>query len=70
MDEKNRKFRELAEKRVNRTINEIRLIGNLSNRNNYNYSDDEAYKICLVLEGEVKALKAKFLNQKINKFKL
>ena len=70
MDEKHKKFRELAEKRVNKTINDIRLIGNLSNRNNYSYDDDEASKICSVLEAEVKSLKAKFLNQKKNKFKL
>ena len=42
--DKNKKFRELAEKRVTRLINNLRLIGNLANRNNYSYTEDEAQK--------------------------
>ena len=37
--DKERKFKELAEKRVNRALDSIRLIGNLSNRQNYSYDD-------------------------------
>src|SRR3990172_7532918 len=40
-----KKFVELAEKRVRRALNDIRLIGNLSNRSNYTYTDDDAKKI-------------------------
>lgn len=54
------KFKELATKRVNRTIKDLRLIGNLSNKNAYKYDDAQAKKIIKVLQKEVDALKAKF----------
>lgn len=50
-DKKRVKFKELAEKRTNRALDAIRLVGNLSNRQNYKYDESEARKI-------VKALKA------------
>jgi translation initiation factor 6 (eIF-6) len=61
MNPKSEKFKVLAEKRVNRTIKDIRLIGNLSNRNNYSYTEQEAAKICAILESEIKLLKTKFV---------
>lgn len=60
MRDKQAKFKELAEKRVNNTLNCLRLISNLANRNNYEYSEKEAQKIITVLEDEIKALKTKF----------
>lgn len=54
------KFVELANARVTRAIKDLRLIGNLSNRKNYEYTDEEAKKILKVLEAELDALKAKF----------
>jgi len=60
MSNKREKFVELAEKRVTKTINDLRLIGNLSNKNNYSYTEDDVQKITQALEKEVKLLKAKF----------
>lgn len=60
MSTKREKFVELAENRVNRTIKDIRLIGNLSNKNNYAYAESDIQKIVAVLEQEIKAMKAKF----------
>ncbi len=58
---KNReKFIELAEKRVSRVIKDIRLVGNLSNRSNYTYTQEDARKIVKALRDEVDALKARF----------
>jgi hypothetical protein len=54
------KFVELAEKRVRRALKDIKLIGNLSNRSNYAYTDEDAKKICKVLRGAVDDLKARF----------
>lgn len=54
------KFVELAEKRVSKAIKDIRLIGNLSNRSNYSYTQDDARKIVKALRDEVDALKARF----------
>jgi hypothetical protein len=55
------KFVELANKRVNRTLDSFRLIGNLSNKSNYQYSDQDVHKIFAVLQAELTATKAKFL---------
>jgi hypothetical protein len=57
------KFRRLAEKRVVRTIKDIRLIGNLSNRSNYRYERAEVDKIFRVLERELKQARARFENE-------
>jgi len=54
------KFVELAEKRVTRAIKDIRLIGNLSNKSNYSYTDQDVRKIIRALEAEIKKLKQRF----------
>jgi hypothetical protein len=54
------KFVQLAEKRMIRAIKDLRLIGNLSNRNNYDFEPADADKILTALEREIKALKGKF----------
>lgn len=58
---------ELAEKRVVRTIKDMRLIGNLANRNNYEFTDKDAQKIISALEKELRAMKAKFENSEASK---
>ena len=60
MREKRAKFVELANKRVNRAIKDIRLIGNLSNRSAYDFADDDARKITRALQKEVDVLKQRF----------
>ena len=60
MGDKREKFVELAEKRVTRAIKDLRLIGNLSNKNNYSYNDSDIQKILSALDQEVKALRSKF----------
>ena len=54
------KFVTLAEKRVTRAIKDLRLIGNLSNRSNYSYTDEDARKILRALARELKSLKQRF----------
>lgn len=58
------RFIKLAEKRVTRAINYIRLIGNLSNRSNYSYTDEEAEKIIKALETGVRDIKLLFQKKK------
>ena len=57
---KRNKFVELANSRVNKTVDNIRLIGNLSRRNNYEYSDRDVRMIFSLLEKELKAAKSLF----------
>lgn len=54
------KFIELANKRVNRTLKNLRLISNLSNKNNYEYTDDQARKILRTLQKEIDIVKSNF----------
>ena len=54
------KFVELAQKRVNRALKDIKLIGNLSNRSNYAYTDEDAKKIFRALQNAVNELKVRF----------
>lgn len=58
------KFVELAEKRMNNVIKCLRLIGNLSNRKNYDYTDDHVTEIMNTLENELRDLKRKFSAEK------
>ncbi len=60
---KNRdKFIELAEKRVTRAIKDLRLVGNLANKTNYAYTDEDAKKILAALDSEVRNIRKKFEN--------
>lgn len=54
------KFKALAEKRVTKALNCIRLIGNLSNRSNYVYSEADAQKICRALRAAVEEVRIRF----------
>ena len=54
------KFVALAERRTNNAINQIKLIGNLSNRGNYEYTDSDISKILKVLNSEIRTLKERF----------
>lgn len=60
MSEKRKKFKSLAEKRVERALKQIRLVGNLSNKSHYEYTQEDASKIINAIEGEFKIVKAKF----------
>lgn len=71
--EKHAKFAELAEKRTNRALDAIRLIGNLSNRQLYYWDDKEVKKVIRVLRGALSDVEARFkqpARQRGGKFKL
>lgn len=54
------KFVTLAEKRVTRALRDIRLVGNLSNRSNYKYTEDDARQIYRALREALDDMKARF----------
>lgn len=60
MRDKRDKFVGLAEARVTRTIKDIRLIGNLSNKNSYTYASKDIKLIFRTLQKEIDAAKARF----------
>lgn len=57
---KKERFVRIATKRVNRAINEIRLIGNLSNRSHYDFSEEDVKRIHKALEEELRAMRSRF----------
>jgi hypothetical protein len=60
MRDKRKKFVELAEARVNKTINDIRLIGNLANKSAYDFDEEDVKKIFRALQKATDAAKQKF----------
>ena len=54
------RFVDLAQKRVNKTVNDIRLIGNLSNKTNYSYTEEDVKKIYSALRTALDEMKVRF----------
>lgn len=54
------KFVRLATKRVSKALKAIQLIGNLSNKSNYDYTDEDVQKIFRALQEELSACRKKF----------
>jgi|TARA_Y100000031_G_C8081215_1_gene319745 hypothetical protein len=69
MTERESNFIKLAEKRVNNAIKQLRLVGNLSNKSNYTYSDSQANKIINTLNAELNEMKVRFKMHMKNKSK-
>lgn len=56
------RFVTLAEARTDKALHAIRLLGNLSNRSNYEYSDSDVTQIIQALEQEIRTMKRRFSN--------
>lgn len=71
-ESKNASFKRLAANRTNNAIRNIRLLGNLSNRHNYSFTDDDYKRIFGIIEDELKLAKSRFMValNKRKKFKL
>ena len=61
--DKSKKFKSLAEARVNKLLKSIKLIGNLANRSTYDYTDDEVRQIFKAIQAELDAAKQKFASK-------
>ena len=60
MRNRRERFISLAEARTGRAMKAIRLVGNLSNRANYEYTDEDVNQILRALETEIRSLRARF----------
>ncbi|MBR1708792.1 MAG: hypothetical protein IJ719_08195 [Clostridia bacterium] len=70
---KRAKFVRLAEARTNKIISMIQLLGNCSNSNAYDYTQQDVDKIFAAIEAEVKEARKKFNkteSRKSNRFTL
>ena len=72
-DIKSENFKRLAENRTNKIIDMMNLLGNLSNKSNYSYSEEQVKVIFDTLEEELKKQRKKFAREdhsKRKKFRL
>lgn len=60
MRDKRSKFVQLANQRVTKAVDQIRLIGNLSNRAAYDFSDEDVRKIAKALQRALDTMKGRF----------
>ncbi len=54
------RFRRLAEQRVNVILDRIRLLGQLANKSNYEYTDAQVETIFKAIQKDLNAVKSKF----------
>ncbi len=66
-EDKRKKFTRLANNRVNVVLDKLRLIGNLSDKRYYEYSDEDVKKIFSSIHSEISSAKNRF--QKNRKLK-
>jgi len=66
-ESKRDKFCRLAENRMNNILKQIELLGNLSNRNAYDYTDEDIQKMIKTLKVSVNNLEHCFNNEKKGK---
>ena len=64
------RFKRIATVRTNAVLDKLRILGNLSNRHMYGYSEEDIKKIFSVINNQIKEVRAKFNSQKQAKFKL
>jgi len=71
--EREDKFVELAEKRVKKALNAMRLVKNLANKSNYTYTEKDANTIIRALMREVTSVREAFRStgiKSVDDFKL
>ena len=60
MENKNERFKRLAEKRTRKVLNEIRVLSNLSNKSLYGYTPEQLRKIFGVIKEALGKAEARF----------
>jgi hypothetical protein len=56
-------FKRIAESRTNKILNYIELLGNLSNKSYYDYTNEQIETIFSAIENELNKQKKKFSNE-------
>lgn len=58
------RFKRVATKRTNSVLEQLRILGNLSNKSYYDYSDEDINKIFRAIESQLKIVKTRFKRKK------
>ena len=64
------RFRRLASQRTNEVLKRIKILGNCSNKQLYEYTEDEVNRIFSEIDKSLKSVKSKFDFSKPSKFRL
>jgi hypothetical protein len=64
------RFKRLATARTNAVLDKLRILGNLSNKQLYNYSGEDIDKIFSAINKQIREIRAKFQPEKEQRFKL
>lgn len=66
------RFKRIASRRVQDTLNKMRLLGNCADRVNYSYNDEQVRKIFSTIDAELKRIRSLYNKSKSkdDKFKL
>jgi len=64
------RFKRIATVRTNAVLNRLRILGNLSNRQMYSYSEEDINKIFSAINKQLREVRIKFNSQKQERFKL
>lgn len=64
------KFKRLATLRTNAVLEKLRLLGNLSTKANYDYSEEELRKIFSAIDSQLRNVKSIFSKGSKKEFKL
>lgn len=67
---KSERFNKIATNRTNRVLNDLRLLGNCSNKANYEYSANDVKKIFGAIESELRKAKARYKEKDSERFEL
>lgn len=64
------RFRRLAIYRTNMVLDKLRILGNLANKANYDYTDEEVNKIFYAIDSQIRIIKGRFTGKRKKEFKL
>jgi len=64
------RFKRIATSRTNAVLDKLRILGNLSNRQMYSYTEEDINKIFSAINKQIKEVRAKFNSREQEKFKL
>lgn len=70
METRKEKFIRLATYRTNLVLEKLRILGNLSNKTNYDYTDEDVNKIFAAVDSQLRITKARFAGKRKKEFKL
>jgi hypothetical protein len=62
-ESKAERFERIAERRVNETLRSLRLLGNLADRRNYAYSDEQVNAMIAAIDSEFRSLRLRFKSE-------